>query len=230
MLVSKTKEYIDMDDIIKACMRVVFNAPEIVDRDDLFNSDDVDEAHLEGTSDEYSNNDVITAYHEAGHAVVAELLEPQSVNLVSVCKYDGDIGGVTSYYQPPEYWQDKTHMENRVVTLLAGKASTELLSGCTDIGANSDIKRAFKIVERFVDDYCSVGFDKFIFYRDSSNNLLERRESLVFSEIERYSQKAKKLLIDNKEFLDRIEKRLIEKKTIISQDIKEIKSLCKIKL
>lgn len=226
----ENKEYIEMNDIIKACMRVVFNAPEIIDRDeDFFNDENKSNNDNGDVHDQYKNNEIITAYHEAGHAVVAELLEPQSVNLVSISRYDGDAGGVTSYYQPPEYWQEKTHMENRVISLLAGKASTELFSGNTDVGANSDIHRAFDIVERFIDNYCSSGFDKFVFNHNSSNELLSRRENLVYSEMERYFQKAKKLLIDNREFLDNIAKELIEKKTIISHDIKDIKIQCKIK-
>lgn len=68
------KEKIDMDDIIKSCMRIIFNAPEMIDATD----EDLE----------------LTAYHEAGHTVVAEVLEPDSVNIVSVLKYGGDIGGI----------------------------------------------------------------------------------------------------------------------------------------
>ena len=63
------KEKIDMDDIIKSCMRIIFNAPEMIDATD----EDLE----------------LTAYHKAGHTVVAEVLEPDSVNIVSVLKYGG---------------------------------------------------------------------------------------------------------------------------------------------
>ena len=46
----------------------------------------------------------MTAFHEAGHAVIAEVLEPESVNFVSVRSHGGDAGGFTNYYQPEEYW------------------------------------------------------------------------------------------------------------------------------
>ena len=52
-------------------------------------------------------------------------------------------------------------MENRVISLLGGKAATEIIYGEVDVGANSDIHRVVNIVERFVDNYCSYGFNKF---------------------------------------------------------------------
>ena len=49
-------------------------------------------------------------------------------------------------------------MENRVKALLAGKAATEIVYNKCDIGSNTDLRRAYNIVERFIDDYCMFGF------------------------------------------------------------------------
>ena len=201
------RENIDMDDIVRACMRVIFNAPE----------------SLEGYSDEVVEK---IAYHEAGHAVVAEILEPESVNIVSVCTHDSHTGGITSLYQPKEYFTSKNYMENRVRSLLAGKAATEVKYGNVDVGANSDLNRAFSIVERFVDDYCSTSFDRFE-RRDTSNTTLLLKEMQVASEMERYYAEARKILIKNREFLDKLAIALVQKKTVIARDIKVIKATCK---
>lgn len=202
------RETIDMGDIVRACMRVIFNAPE----------------SLEGYSDEVVEK---IAYHEAGHAVVAEILEPESVNIVSVCTHDSHAGGITSLYQPKEYFTSKNYMENRVRSLLAGKAATEVKYGDVDVGANSDLNRAFSIVERFVDDYCSTSFDRFE-RRDTSNTTLLLKEMQVASEIERYYAEARKILIKNRDFLDKLAAALVEKKTVIARDIKAIKATCNI--
>ena len=199
----ENKEMIDVDDIIRACLRVIYNAPEST----------------------APHNPVIlerTAYHEAGHTVVAEILEPNSVDLVSVRKNTGTVGGFTSYHNPDDYWISKTHMENRVIAILAGKAATEIVYGDVDTGANNDLRRAFDIVKRFADDYCSYGFGYWV-DRDNSQTLIARKEDRIIADMENYYAIAKKLLIENRAFLDNVAKRLQEKDTLVYSEIREIK-------
>ena len=199
----ENKEMIGVDDIIRACLRVIYNAPEST----------------------APHNPVVlerTAYHEAGHAVVAEILELGSVDLVSVRKNTGTVGGFTAYHNPDDYWISKTHMENRVIAILGGKAATELIFGEADTGANNDLHRAFDIVQRFADNYCSYGFGYWE-GRDSSSDRLLRREDRITADMETYYARARKILIDNKAFLEALAKRLQEKDTLVSSEIKEIK-------
>lgn len=205
---SQGKSKIDMDDIIRACMRVIFRAPESVD---LYSPETLE--HI--------------AYHEAGHAIVNELLEHDSVNIVSVCKYSGDIGGVTSYHQSDKYFFDKKYMENRVMSLLAGRAATEIKYGEVDVGANSDVERAYDIVTRFVDNYSSYGL-YYIERRNSSHDLISRKELLIAIDMERYYAQARKLLIQNREFLDKLAAALVDKKTLTNKDIQAIKNTCNV--
>ena len=106
-----------MDDIIKACLRIIFKAPECLDEDLARNID-------------------IVAYHEAGHAVVNEILEPGSVNLVTLSKHQSDIGGITSCTNDEEYFFKKKFMENRVICLLAGKAGGKCMTA-NELQSNS---------------------------------------------------------------------------------------------
>lgn len=197
------KEMIDNDDVIRACLRVIYNAPEC----------------------SVPHNPFIlerTAYHEAGHAVVAEILESGSVDLVSVRKNTGTIGGFTAYHNSDDYWASKIYMENRVIALLAGKAASEIVFGEPDTGVNSDLHRAFDIVQRFADNYCEYGFGYWE-DRDSSPARLALRETRITADMEMYYAKAKKILIDNRAFLDNLAKRLMEKDTIVASEIAEIK-------
>ena len=104
------RDVISMHDIIKASLRVVFEAPE--------SQEDKTPKQLE-----------LAAYHEAGHVLVAELLEPGSVNLVTVSNYFSHKGGVTSISNNDDYWYDIDYMENRIKMLLAGKAATDIIYG-----------------------------------------------------------------------------------------------------
>ena len=197
-----------MDDIVKACLRIIHKAPE----KESAHSPEVLKA---------------VAYHEAGHAVIAEVLEPGSVNFVSVRSHGGSTGGFTNYYQPEEYWIKKQYMENRVTVILGGKAATETVFGETDVGANNDLHRAFDICERFVDDYCSNGFDRWIQNNTPSNSLLERQSAQISFEMEKFYHKAKKILIDNREFLDKVATALMNKDILTSVEIQAIKATCK---
>lgn len=202
------QEKIEMEDIVKACLRIIHKAPE---KESSF-SPEILKA---------------IAYHEAGHAVVAEVLEPGSVNFVSVRSHDGNTGGFTNYYQPDEYWIRKQYMENRVTVLLGGKAATEVCFGETDVGANSDLHRAFDICERFVDDYCSNGFDRWIQSYNASNELKERQAMQLAHEMENFYKKAKKILVQNREFLDKLANALMNKDILTGIEIEEIKATCK---
>ena len=205
------KQKIDMKDIIRAFMRVVYKAPEYTDKEDT----------------KYLRN---IAVHEAGHTVVAEILEPESVNIVTVKKHDGSIGGFTSYDQDENYFQDKQFMETRVMSLLAGRAATEIVYGKVDVGATSDLQRAFRVVERFVDDYCGYGFFfcEGLVSRGESNELLGRKTYAIQTEVERYYQMTKKILIDNRELLDKLTDALEKNKTLVYRDIQDIKKTCKL--
>lgn len=202
------KDKIEMDDIVKACLRIIHKAPE---KENAYSPEVLK----------------YVSYHEAGHAVIAEVLEPGSVNFVSVRSHGGNTGGFTNYYQPEEYWIKKQYMENRVTVILGGKAATETVFGETDVGSNSDLRRAFDIVERFVDDYSSNGFDRWIQDGYTSEGIRERRDTQMSYEMEKFYQKAKKILIDNREFLDKLATALINKDILTSVEIEAIKATCK---
>ena len=207
------REAINMNDIIRAFMRIVYEAPEA----ESYNYG----KHIEGI-----------AVHEAGHVLVSEILEPGSVILATVKKHDGgSTGGFVSYKNDDDYFESMSYMENRVRACLAGKAATEVVYGVPDVGANSDLHRAFDIVERFVDDYCAYGFTYWegIADREESQALIGRKTQLVQSEVERYYQQAKRIVIENRSLLDELTKALVEKKVILNKDIQSIKAGCIIK-
>ena len=118
-------------------------------------------------------------------------------------------------------------MENRVIVLLGGKASTEVVFGETDIGANNDLHRAFDICERFVDNYCSNSFDRWVQDREHSSGVVERRDMQMAVEMEKFYATAKKILVNNREFLDKLAYALMEKDILTNIEIQEIKATCK---
>lgn len=193
---------VEMADMIKAILRIVFEAPESFDKD--------------------PSALPLTACHEAGHALVSEILQPDSVNLVTVLNHDSYAAGIISIHRDEAYFHHKKMMETRVISLLAGKAAIEVCYGVVDPGANEDLKRAFDIVHRFVDHYCSFGFGQFVFDQYPSNGVLDRRDTRVAAEMERYYTQAKQIIIENRAKLDKLVARLIEEKTLLGDQVQAI--------
>lgn len=193
---------VEMKHVIKAILRIVFNAPESF------------EQNVKALP--------LVACHEAGHALVSELLEPGSVNLVTALNHESCAGGFTSVARDECFNCSKELLENRVMHLLAGKAATEIYYGTTDMGAKADLTRAYSIVYRFTDEHCSDGFNKFIHGGHPSNELLNRRDSYVAKEMDKYYEKTKQLILENRHKLDALISRLMEDKTLLGDQVREI--------
>jgi hypothetical protein len=81
---------------------------------------------------------------------------------------------------------------------------------------------AFDFHHRFVDHYCSYGFGQFVFDRQSSNEVLDRRDSRIAAEMERYYAYTKRLIVENRSKLDKLIERLVEEKTLLGEQVQEI--------
>lgn len=78
------------------------------------------------------------------------------------------------------------------------------------------------MVAGFVDDNCTLGFESFE-GNNSSGYLLEKKDRLIASEIERYYQIAKRIIIENRVFLDAVVNALMEHKTVTYREMQKIK-------
>ena len=200
------RDTITLQDMLRACLRMLFEGPECVKQ----------EAY------QYIKEHAV---HEAGHAVVAEQLEPGSVTLVSVRSYSGRCRGITKVYRMNDHETSIKEMEENILCKLAGKAATELVFGRADSGCYTDLERAFYSAGKLADDLCVHGFDA---YTDtiSSQTTLAKREQVVAMDMNKYYQKTKKILAENRVFLDKMTEALIEKKMLTQKDIKTIKDSC----
>lgn len=168
--------------------------------------------------DEYS---IQVAYHEAGHALIGELLEHGSISFITIAKTDSDTRGFTKYHTNDNYFYDIQFMENRILSLLAGKAAIDIVFHKCDIGSKSDIERAYKIAERFIDQYCMFGFDSYLDEYDChSDKLIQSKNDRVIELLTKYYNKVKEKLIANRHILDHLATKLEEKKILFQDEIR----------
>lgn len=96
----------------------------------------------------------LTAYHEAGHAIVSRFLKNHdTVHQISIIPR-GSAGGYTMY-KPNEdkSYHSKKEMEEHIVSLLGGRVAEKLVLDDISTGASSDIERATKIARAMVMQY-----------------------------------------------------------------------------
>lgn len=199
----KNKEKIGNNELLRAALELTYDT-------------NIEELNKE---DKYALN---TAYHEAGHAIVGEYLEPGSVSFITIARTDSETKGITKYHKNDNYFDDITFMENRIITLLAGKAATEIIYNKCDTGTESDLRRAYDITARLIDDYCKLDFYSFYRGESTSEKVKENKLENINKSVEKYYIKAKEILIENKSKLDNLAIELKNKKILFQEEIQNI--------
>ncbi len=203
---------ITMQDIRRAILRVIFGNVEVVK-----NTKDEKNAASE-------KNLLPVAYHEAGHLVVSEILEKGSVNLCSICEYEGYVRGFVSVHKEDNYFFDVAQQENRIIQIFGGKAAYEKKYKKLDCGAESDIDRAVNITKRLVCENGLMGLDNIDLEDERHRPIMDtnKLQNATRKKMKQYHKKAKKIIYKNWDKVEKIVAMLMEKITITQEDIKSV--------
>ena len=99
----------------------------------------------------------IVAYHEAGHAVAAKILNIDKVQKISIIPRDKALGYVLKFPTEDKFLYTKNELCSKVTVLLAGRAAEEIFIGEISTGASNDIKESTNIIYEII---CSYGMGK----------------------------------------------------------------------
>ncbi|MBP3376766.1 MAG: ATP-dependent zinc metalloprotease FtsH [Clostridia bacterium] len=91
-----------------------------------------------------------TAYHEAGHAMVAYHLDLDPVQQISIIPSGRALGYTLNPPKEDKYSEYKSEMKNQISMLLGGRAAEEIVNGDVSGGASNDIDRATKIAKKMI--------------------------------------------------------------------------------
>ena len=97
-----------------------------------------------------------------------------------------------------------------------------MIFGIADVGCDSDIDNAYFLVGRLIDDLCTIGFESYV-RRDSSGYVSENRDRLMASEVKRYYQIAKRIIVENRPFIDAVIEALMDHKIVTYREMQRIK-------
>ena len=174
----------------------------------------------------------LTAYHEAGHAVVSRYLETQKdIKEVSIIPR-GIAGGYTMYKtNEDKFYVSKTEMEEKLISLLGGRAAEKVALDDISTGASNDIEVAMKIARDMVTVYgmsdkigpISMNLEKDPYQVELLGNNLEDAIGKEVKEIlEDAYEKAQMLLRVHRDKLDKVAIKLLEKEVINEDEFNAI--------
>lgn len=181
----------------------------------------------------------LTAYHEAGHAVVMKLLPHcDPVHEISIIPR-GMAGGYTMHLPKEDTsYTSKAKLKDEMVGLLGGRVAEKLIMGDISTGAKNDIDRASNIARSMVMEYgmsdeigtisYGSGHDEVFLGRDigKSRNFSEELGSKIDNEIKSFIDeaydKANKLLKENIDKLHAVAQALMEKEKLEGKEFEEI--------
>ena len=173
----------------------------------------------------------LTAFHEAGHAIVSRYLETQNdIKEVSIIPR-GVAGGYTMYKtNEDKYYISKTEMEEKMISLLGGRAAEKIALDDISTGASNDLEVATKIAKDMVTVYgMSENLGPISLKTDDPNELLiygEKIEDVIGAEVKilmdtAYND-AQKILLAHMDELNAVAQKLLEKEVISGREFYEI--------
>lgn len=181
----------------------------------------------------------ITAYHEAGHAVVGYLL-PNSDPIRKVTIIPRGMSGGSTLFVPEQdmNFVSRSRLKDQIVVALAGRAAEEIIFNEITTGATSDLEHVTKLARAMVtrfgmsDKLGPMMFgqkEEMVFLgrdiaeqRDYSEAVAEQIDSEVRGIVNWAYSEARRLIVENRALVDRLAERLLEVETIDADEFLSI--------
>lgn len=160
------------------------------------------------------------ACHEAGHALVSELLCPSSVSVACIHERVGRSCGFVAYRRPEE---DGTFPPDLLTALcaLGGRAALDQRFGLIDPGASDDLASAREMLFDRVAEQGLNGLG-LLGERRLPEQQKERQNAVVSAELERCYAFVKRLVAENRPFLDALTRALLKKSVLTGAEVRTL--------
>jgi cell division protease FtsH len=169
----------------------------------------------------------VVAWHEAGHAIVSELLpNVDKVQKVSIVPRGKALGYTLNLPQEDRYLKSREELIDYMKMLLAGRVAEQITFGRVTTGAADDLKRVTAIARSMVYEYAmgtqirshQVPGDDYTV----SEALRQTRDEEVQAISEEAYRGAHRLLTDHRDLLDQVAERLLDHESIEREEIVEL--------
>jgi cell division protease FtsH len=180
----------------------------------------------------------ITAYHEVGHALVASFSpNAEPVRKISIISRGLAAGYTLQVPETEKNLKRKSDLITDIAVLLGGYLSEKLIYGEVSSGASNDLERASRIARKIVKELGMSKLGPIVFgqkereiflgqegveEKNYSNEIARKIDEEVESVIAEARSQAEKILVDNREILDKVSKELIKKETLEREEYEKL--------
>lgn len=170
----------------------------------------------------------VTAYHEAGHALVLMLMphQPNALNKITITPQGNALGVTHSIAQEDKHSSTKKELLATIAMALGGRAAEELVFNELTTGASSDFEYASKIARSII---CNYGMTDILGKQILNNNqglhaqdTLKKVDEGVSKILEDQYTVAMNLLKANRDKLDTLAHALLKKETLYAHEVYEL--------
>ncbi len=222
----------------EAAINAVKNKRELVSQKDLFDAVEVVLMGKEKKDRVMSQRErKIVSYHEIGHALIMALQknsEPvQKITIIP--RTMGALGYVMQIPEEEKFLKSEAELKDELVSFLGGRAAEEIVFDTVTTGASNDIEQATGIARRMVTMYGMSKKLGLVALETVESEYLDRRSRLICSEAKEAEiddevqrmlkdsyKRAKKLLKENRDLMDKLAAHLLEKETITGKEFMKI--------
>jgi cell division protease FtsH len=179
-----------------------------------------------------------TAYHEAGHALVAALLpHADPLHKVTIIPRGMALGVTMQLPADDKHTYTRDFLESQIAIMMGGRLAEELFLGHMTTGAGNDIEQATELARRMVCDYGMSSLGPLTFgkreeqiflgreiaqHRDYSEDTAIKIDQEIKRFVSEGYEKAKKILDENRETLCRIAEALLEREVLDANEVRMI--------
>jgi cell division protease FtsH len=169
----------------------------------------------------------VVAYHEAGHALCAELLPSvEKVHKISIVPRGKALGYVLNLPEEDRYLKSKDELMDHLVVALGGRVAEHVVFGKITTGASSDLKKVYEISRAMVTEY-GMGTDvksrrmpvDDYSLSDATRRVVDEEQAHITEAAYRQSLA---LVVENRPLLEVFAERLLEREVLERGDIDDI--------
>jgi cell division protease FtsH len=172
----------------------------------------------------------ITAFHEAGHALIRLLMPEDSdpLHKVTIIPRGKALGVTHSLPEKEKYTSSKEEMISNIQMALGGRAAEHIVFNRLTTGAYSDFKAATDIARRMICNYgMSEKLGPVVYSQSQGDFVYSQKTAEIIDEecrniIEESYKKSYKLIEDNRDKLDKLANALLEKETMYASEIYQL--------
>jgi cell division protease FtsH len=179
-----------------------------------------------------------TAYHEAGHTIVAlKVPHADPIHKVTIIPRGMALGVTQQLPESDRYMHTREYLESQIAIMMGGRVAEEIFLGSMTTGASNDLERATEIARKMVCEFGMSRLGPLTFGRSDEaiflgkelvrhQNYSEDTAIKIDQEVNRIVleqyERARQIILEHREAVERLVQALLEKETLEAQEIRRI--------